>query len=149
MKEQDANTSVSPPALETKLYSSIQNDMFYTAMGVMTANAITLKETAPKSENNGPVIYIASTTAATEEQARAQLKSALGSANSDAIRLNLPALAAGNNIRAFNTLDEAKVTNSRNPKKFLLLGAFLGLMLGSLFVIGRFLIQQYKHNNPA
>ncbi len=149
VKEQYANTSVSPPPLETKLYSSIQNDMFYTAMGVMTANAITLRETAPKSGNNEPVIYIASTTAVTEDQARAQLKSVLDSANTDAINLNLPALAAGNSVRAFNTLDEVKVANSKNPKKFLLLGAFLGLILGSSFVIGRFLMRRYKQNYQA
>jgi LPS O-antigen subunit length determinant protein (WzzB/FepE family) len=149
VKEQYASTSASPPPLDTKLYSSIQNDMFYTAMGVMTANAVTLKETTPKSNNNGPVIYIASTTATTEDRARTLLTSALDSANTDAIKLNLPALAAGNNVRAFNTLDEVKATNSKNPKKFLLLGAFLGLILGSLFVIGRFLTQQYKKNNHA
>jgi hypothetical protein len=107
------------PPLEAELYSSIQNDVFYTAMGVMAANAITLRETVPKTGKNESVLYIASATAATEALARAQLKAALDTANAQAIALNLPSLSTGNNsVRAFNTLDEAKITSSKTRKKW-------------------------------
>lgn len=147
IKEKDANTSLNTPPLETELYSSIQNDMFYTAAGVLTANAITVKETAPKTGENESILYIASATAATEELAKAQLKAALDTANTQALALNLPSLPTGNRIRAFNTLDDAKITHNKNTKKMVLLGSFLGFVLGSFFVIGRFLIRQYKQTN--
>ena len=149
VKEKDASPSLNVPPLEAELYSSIQNDVFYTAMGVMATNAITLKETVPKTGKNESVLYIASATAATEELARAQLKAALETANAKAIALNLPSLPTGNSVRAFNTLDEAKITNSKNTKKMALLGSFLGLILGSFFVIGKFLIRQYKHTHRS
>ena len=149
VKEKDASPSLNVPPLEAELYSSIQNDVFYTAMGVMATNAITLKETVPKTGKNESVLYIASATAATEELARAQLKAALETANAQAIALNLPSLPTGNSVRAFNTLDEAKITNSKNTKKMALLGGFLGLILGSFFVIGKFLIRQYKHTHRS
>ena len=126
VKEKDATPSLNMPPLEAELYSSIQNDVFYTAMGVMAANAITLKETVPKTGKNESVLYIASATAATEALARAQLKAALDTANAQAIALNLPSLPTGNSVRAFNTLDEAKITSSKNTKKMALLGGFLG-----------------------
>ena len=149
VKEKDASTSVNSPPLETKLYNSIQNDVFYTAIGVMAANSITLKETVPKTGKNESILYIASATATTAELARAQLKAALNTANNQAIALNLPSLSTGNNVRAFNTLDEAKIANSKNTRKFALLGGFLGFILGSFFVIGRFIIHQYKQTNRS
>lgn len=149
VKEKDATPSMNMPPLEAELYSSIQNDVFYTAMGVMAANAITLRETVPKTGKNESVLYIASATAATEALARAQLKAALDTANAQAIALNLPSLPTGNSVRAFNTLDEAKITSSKNTKKMALLGGFLGLILGSFFVIGKFLIRQYKHTHRS
>ncbi len=147
VNEKDTRTAVSPLPLEVKLYSSIQNDVFYTAMGVMAAKSISLKETAPRTGNGESVLYVASLTASTVEQAKAQLKSALDSANAEALSLNLPALNSENNVRAFNTLDDIKIAYSKSAKKFALLGGFLGCILGSLFVIGRFLSLQYKQAN--
>lgn len=145
VKDNDASIQANPPPQETELYSSIQNDMFYTAMGVMAAQSVNVKETAPKTGKNEAILYIASATATTEALARSQLKSALDTANTDAIALNLPALASDNNVRAFNALDDVKAANTRPSKKFTFLGGFLGLILGSLFVISRFLIQQHQH----
>ncbi|CRM56969.1 hypothetical protein [Pseudomonas sp. 52 E 6] len=79
--------------------------------------------------------------------ASSQLKSAMDNANTQAIALNLPALAAGNTLKAFNTLDEIKTSTTKNTKKYAFLGAFLGLILGSVFVLGRFFIRQYKQSN--
>lgn len=145
VKNEDATAPATPPPQEIDLYSSIQNDVFFTAMGVMAANAISLKESAPKTGRNESVLYIASATATTKERALDQLKSALDAANTEAIALNLPTLAPANNVRAFNTLDDVKTTNSKHPKKLVLLGSFLGLILSSLFVIIRFMKLQYKH----
>ncbi|WP_238340595.1 Wzz/FepE/Etk N-terminal domain-containing protein [Pseudomonas kairouanensis] len=136
-------------ASELRLYNSIQNDLFYTAMGVMASQSITLKETTPKTGKNEPILYIVSATATTSEHAAGQLKAALNSANKEAISLNLPALGGENTVRAFNTLDEVKIINSKSPKKLTALGAFLGFLLGSTFVIGRFLIRQYKNTRVA
>ncbi len=129
--------------LETRLYSSIQNDVFYTAMGIMAAKAIALKETAPRSGNE-PVLYIASASATTPEQAKKQLETALDSANTEAISLNLPSLPADSGLTAFNTLDDIKAVNNKSLKKYPILGALLGILLGSTFVIGRFLVRQYR-----
>lgn len=147
INEKDAPTKASPLSLETKLYSTIQNDIFYSAMGVMAAKSVTLKDTPPKSGRNEPILYIASTTATTASVASAQLKSAMETANTEAIALNLPALATGNTLKAFNTLDEVKTSTTKSTKKFAFLGAFLGLVLGSVFVLGRFFIRQYKPSN--
>nr|WP_189655669.1 Wzz/FepE/Etk N-terminal domain-containing protein [Pseudomonas lurida] len=147
INEKDAPAKASPLSLETKLYSTIQNDIFYSAMGVMAANSIALKDTPPKSGGNEPVLYVASTTATTAALASAQLKSAMETANAEAIALNLPALAAGNTLKAFNALDEIKTSSTKSTKKFAFLGAFLGLVLGSVFVLGRFFIRQYKQSN--
>lgn len=136
-----------PAAAESRLYNSIQNDMFYTAMGIMASRSITLKETTPKTGKNEPVLYIASTTATSADQASAQLQAALDSANSEAVALNLPAVAPDSSVRAFNALDEFKTINNKSAKKLAALGAFLGLMLGSLFVVGRQLLRQLKQPN--
>ncbi|WP_330214230.1 Wzz/FepE/Etk N-terminal domain-containing protein [Pseudomonas sp. AM8] len=144
VKEKEPAPTAIPHSLETDLYSSIQNDVFYTAMGVMAAQAITLKEVPPKTGKNESFLYVASTTATTEESARTQLKSALDTANNEAMALNLPALASGKSVRAFNVLDEVKTVNNKNSKKLLALGAFLGFILGSFFVLGRLLTRQYK-----
>ena len=146
-KELAAGTS--PPQVELQLYSSIQNDLFYTSMGVMASQSISLKESGPKTGRNEAVLYVASATAPSAEQAKSQLKTAMDTANNEAIALNLPALAPENSLRAFNTLDEVKIGNSKNNKKPAALGAFLGLVLGGIFVIGRVLLRQYKNSNPA
>lgn len=149
VKEKEPAPAANPHSLESDLYSSIQNDVFYTAMGIMAAQAITLKEVPPKTGKNESFLYVASTTATTEESARTQLKSALDTANNEAMALNLPALASGKSVRAFNILDEVKTVNSKNPKKSIALGAFLGFILGSFFVLGRFLTRQYKQPNRS
>lgn len=147
INEKDAPAKASPLSVETKLYSTIQNDIFYSAMGVMAAKSVTLKDAPPKSGGNEPVLYVASTTATTAAAASAQLKSAMDIANTEAIALNLPALAAGNTLKAFNTLDDVKTSTTKSTKKFAFLGAFLGLVLGSVFVLGRFFIRQYKQSH--
>lgn len=149
VKKNEGAAAENPSSVETSLYNAIQNDVFFTAMGVMTAKSITLKESAPKTGNNESVLYIASATATTEEQARTQLKSALDSANTEALALNLPALSPETNVRAFNALDDIKIANIKNSKKYTLLGGFLGLILGSLFVLGRFCTLKYKHSHRA
>ena len=149
INEKDAPAKASPLSLETKLYSTIQNDIFYSAMGVMAAKSVTLKDAPPKSGGNEPVLYVASTTATSAEAASAQLKSAMDIANTEAIALNLPALAAGNTLKAFNTLDDVKTSTTKSTKKFAFMGAFLGLVLGSVFVLGRFFIRQYKQSHRA
>lgn len=149
VNEKDAPATASPLSLETKLYRTIQNDIFYSAMGVMAAQSVTLKETPPKQSANEPVLYIASTTATTAALASSALKSAMETANTKAIELNLPALAAGNTLKAFNTLDEVKTSTIKSAKKLAFLGAFMGLILGSAFVLGRFFIRQYKQSNGA
>ena len=147
VNEKETVAGTAPQQVDLQLYSSIQSDIFYTAMGVMASPSIALKETAPKTGRNEAVLYIASATAPSPEQAKSQLKTAMDTANAEAIALNLPALASKNSVGAFNTLDEVKVTNNKNAKKPAVLGAFLGLMLGSIFVIGRFLFRQYKNSN--
>lgn len=149
VKGNEGLASANPQTVEPRLYNSIQNDLFYTAMGVMASQSITLKETVPKTGKNEPILYIVSATARTSEQAAAQLKAALDTANNEAVSLNLPALTAQNNVRAFNTLDEVKIINNKSATKPTALGAFLGLILGSAFVIGRYLIRRYKIKDPA
>ncbi len=147
--EEGSVTSTSPQ-VELQLYNSIQDDIFYTAMGVMTSQSIALKETAPKTGKNEAVLYMVSVTAPSAEQADSYLKAAMAAANKKAIALNLPAQASKNSVSAFNVLDEVKITSNKsnkNSKKPAALGAFLGLILGSIFVIGRFLIRQYRNSN--
>ncbi|MGY2176306.1 Wzz/FepE/Etk N-terminal domain-containing protein [Pseudomonas azotoformans] len=148
VNEKDAPATPSPQSLKTKLYSTIQNDVFYSAMGVMAAKSVSLKDIPPKSGAGEPVLYIASTTATTAEQATAQLKSAMAIASTEAVALNLPTLDASNTLKAFNTLDDVKTYTTKSTKKFVFLGAFLGLILGSVFVLGRFFIRQYKQREP-
>ncbi|MBT1258810.1 hypothetical protein KHP07_00450 [Pseudomonas sp. VS40] len=147
INEKDAAAKAGALSSETKLYSTIQSDIFYSAMGVMAAQSVTLKEMPPKLRGNEPVLYVASTTAMTAALATAQLKSAMEAANTEAIALNVPALAAGNTLKAFNTLDVVKISTTKSTKKFAFLGAFLGLILGSAFVLGRFFIRQRKQSN--
>ena len=144
--EDDTSITHQQP-VESLLYNSIQNDIFYTAMGVLAAQYITVKETTPKTGKNESVLYIASSTAPTAEQASAQLMSALDNANKSAINLNLPSVSAENGLKAFNALDEVKVAHNKKTKKLAILGTLFGLLLGCAFVIGRFLVQQY--NKPA
>jgi len=140
----DTETPATPQASEVKLYSSMQNDAFYTAMGIMASRSIALKEAAPKTGKNEPVLYIASANAATQQLAVSQLQSALGAANAEAIALNLPALKPTDSLRAFNALDEVKTANNKSLNKYAFLGVFLGFFLGSLFVVGRFLKRQHQ-----
>lgn len=149
IKGNEGSARESSQPVELRLYNSIQNDLFYTAMGVMASQSITVKETTPKTGKNEPVLYIVSAAAHTSEQAAGQLKAALDSANNEAISLNLPALRAENTVRAFNALDDVKIINSKSAKKLTALGALLGLLLGSTFVIGRFLIRQHKKTDLA
>lgn len=149
MKKTDTNAPVNPQLLDARLYNSIQNDVFYTAMGVMMAKSITLKEIPPKMGKNEPILYIASATATTEKLAREQLQSALDSANTEAIALNLPTLATESNVRAFNALDDIRIIKNKNAQKIVVLGGVFGLILGSLFVIGSFLKLQYKRANRS
>lgn len=119
-------------------------------MGIMTAKSVTLTDAPPKSIGNEPVLYIASIAAGTAAMATTQLESAMATANSEAIVLNLPALAANNTLKAFSTLDEIKTVSTKTTKatrKFASLGALLGFILGSAFVLGRFLIRQYKQSH--
>ena len=147
VREKEGTSSANPQPVESLLYNAIQNDMFYTAMGVLASQYITVKETPPKTGRNESVLYIASSTAPTAEQASAQLMSALDKANKRAVTLNLPSLSAENGLKAFNALDDIKVVNSKKTKMLAVLGTLFGLILGCAFVIGRFLIQQY--NKPA
>lgn len=149
VKQDDPPTNPNQPPIENRLYGAIQNDAFFTALGVMTAKSIDVRESAPKLGGGESALYVASTTAPTGEQAQNRLKAALESANTDAIALSLPTLAGENSVRAFNTLSDIKVAKIENSKKSILLGGFLGLVLGGLFVIGRFLILQYKQSNRA
>ena len=149
VNEKGVVAALPPQQAELQLYRSIQSDIFYTAMAVMASQSVALKEAAPTIGRNEAVLLIASATGPSAEQARSQLNTAMDTANSKAIALNLSALAPENSVKAFNTLDEIKITNSKNNKKPAALGAFLGLFLGSVFVIGRFLIRQYKNSNHA
>lgn len=147
VRGEDDTSSPNQQPVESQLYNSIQNDIFYTAMGVLASQYIAVKETTPKTGRNESVLYIASSTAPTAEQASAQLMSALNDANKTAIKLNLPSVSAESGLKAFNTLDDVKVTHYKKTKKLAMLGALFGLILGCAFVVGRFLIQQY--NKPA
>lgn len=69
-------------------------------MGVMATHSVVLKDTPPKPGGGDPVLYIARTTATTA------------------------ALAAGNTLKAFNTLDEIKTSTTKNTKKYAFRGAF-------------------------
>lgn len=151
LNESEVAPDNSPQQVRLQIYSSIQDDIFYTAMGVMASQSITLKESAPKTGKNEAVLYIASVTAPTAEQAEFQLKTVMDTANNQSIALNLPAQASKNSLRAFNVLDETKVTGNKNKNntKPAALGAFLGLILGGAFVIGRFLIRKHKKPNHA
>lgn len=143
----DGTSSTNQQPAESLLYKSIQNDVFYTAMGILASQYITVKETLPKAGRNESVLYIVSSTATTAEQASAQLISALDKANKRAITLNLPSLSAENGIKAFNQLDDEKVINDKKTKTLSILGALLGFILGCTLVIGRFLIKHY--NSPT
>ena len=147
VRGEDDTSSPNQQPVESQLYNSIQNDIFYTAMGVLASQYIAVKETTPKTGRNESVLYIASSTAPTAEQASAQLMSALDDANKTAIKLNLPSVSAESDLKAFNTLDDVKVTHYKKTKKLAMLGALFGLILGCAFVVGSFLIQQY--NKPA
>ncbi|MGY2373401.1 Wzz/FepE/Etk N-terminal domain-containing protein [Pseudomonas sp. SDO524_S393] len=133
--------------LESKFLNSIQRDIFYTAAGALAAKSITLKDVMPKSGKNEPVLYLASTTASSEELAKSQLNNALGEANSKALALNLPASGSESGLRAFNVVDDVQAINTKNSKKFIFLGAFLGFLFGASLVISRVLIGQYR--SPA
>jgi hypothetical protein len=127
-----------------KLYSSIQNEMFYTAMGVMAAKSVTLKETPPGSAANESPLYIASFTTTTAAQAATHLKAVMERANTEAVALSVPTMPPDKNLKAFNVLDEVKTSPVEKSKKNTFLGALLGLFLSSAYVIGRFLARHCK-----
>lgn len=143
IKGKDDSASANAQPVEPVLYNAIQNDIFSTALGLLSAQSVALKETTPRT------LYIASYTAATAEDASAQLMRALAEANKEALALNLPTLTSENSVRAFNTLDEVKFANNKKSKKLMIMGAFLGLILGSVLVVVRFLIQQYKKSESV
>ena len=114
--------------IEIKLYSSIQDDVFYAALGIMTANKIDVAATRQ------PFIHLASSKAESEELAVSELKSVLANANTQALSLNLPSLTPDHNLRAFNTLGEIEVINSKSLVAYLAIGMFLGFVVGCLLV---------------
>lgn len=114
---------------EIRLYGSIQDDVFNTAMGIMTANGI------DSAGTQQPYVFRVSSTANTRELAESQLKSALGTANTQALNLNLPELASDNNLKAFNSLSDFKTSNSKNVKPYLAPGIFIGFILGCLVAL--------------
>ena len=116
-------------ASEIRLYSSIQDDVFNTAMGIMTANGIDSTGTPQ------PYIFRVSSTASSKEQAEAQLKAALAVANTQALNLNLPSLAADNTLKAFNPLSGFSTFNSKSLKPYLAPGFFIGFMFGCLVAL--------------
>ena len=117
------------PYSESKLYNSIQDDVFYIAMGILTANEIDVVPT------NQAFIHRASSKAKSKELALSKLKSALDAANTQAININLPSLTENNSLRAFNTLGDIKTINSRSVMPFLAAGFLLGFIVGCLLVL--------------
>lgn len=57
INEKDAPAKASPLSLETKLYSTIQNDIFYSAMGIMAAKSVALKDAPPPLNRAGVSRY--------------------------------------------------------------------------------------------
>jgi chain length determinant protein (polysaccharide antigen chain regulator) len=114
--------------IEIRLYNSIQDDVFYVAMGIMTANKIVVAATPQ------PFIHLASSKASSKELAVSKLKSVLDKANTQALNLNLPSLTADHNLRAFNILGEFKVIKSKSIVAYLAIGAFLGFIAGCLLI---------------
>ena len=114
--------------IEIRLYSSIQDDVFYVALGIMTANEIDVAATRQ------PFIHRASSKAEEKELAVSELKSVLDEANTQALSLSLPSLKADHNLRAFNTRGEIEVINSKSVAGHLAIGIFLGFLVGCLLV---------------
>ncbi|MGY2398155.1 Wzz/FepE/Etk N-terminal domain-containing protein [Pseudomonas sp. SDO5271_S396] len=130
--------------LEPKILSTLQSDIFYTAIGTLTAHSVHLKQVMPSSRKDDPVLYIASFTADTKELAKAKLNTALNQANSNALALNLSTPPSEHGLKAFNLIDDVKVINNENAKALTLLGAVLGFILGSSCVIASVLLRQYR-----
>lgn len=124
--------------IEIKLYNSIQDDVFYVAMGVMAASKIDVVATRQ------PLIYLASFKASSKELAVSKLKSILGKANTQALNLNLPSLTADHNLRAFNTLGEIKVIKSKSLVAYLAIGASLGFIVACLLIFFPLLKAYYE-----
>ena len=115
--------------IEIRLYNSIQDDVFYVAVGIMTANEIDVAATRQ------PFIHRASSKGEAKELAVSELKSVLDEANTQALSLSLPSLKADHNLRAFNTLGEIEVINSKSLVAYLVIGIFLGFVVGCLLVL--------------
>lgn len=115
--------------IEIKLYSSIQDDVFYIAMGIMTANKLDVVSTAQ------PFIHRASAKAKSKALAESKLKSVLDTANTQALSLNLPSLTADKNLRAFNTLGKIKIINAKSIASYWAVGIFLGFIVGCLLTL--------------
>jgi hypothetical protein len=124
--------------IEIKLYSSIQDDVFYIAMGIMTANKVDVVGTAQ------PFIHRASFKAKSKELAKSKLISVLDTANIQALNLNLPSLTADHNLRAFNALGKIKTTNSKSIVSYLVAGMFLALIVGCLLALLPLLRSRYE-----
>jgi len=120
---------VSEQASEIRLYNLIQDDVFNTAMGIMTANGV---ETAGTRQ---PLVYRVSFMANTQAQAESQLKAVLDAANTQALSLNLPNLPADKSLRAFNSLSDLNTLNFKNSKRYLVSGLFIGFMFGCLLAL--------------
>ncbi|MCF5050818.1 hypothetical protein GIW50_03010 [Pseudomonas syringae] len=148
VKPDDTLEKLQASSLENNLYNSIQNDMFYTAMGIMAAKSISLKETEPKTstyEKN--LIYLAAATAKTKELAEKRLQSALDSANEEAVLLNLPNIDHDSNIKAFNPLHELQITNNKSLVSFSAIGLIFGFLLGCFFVHLRLLVSKHESDS--
>ncbi|MBO0495803.1 Wzz/FepE/Etk N-terminal domain-containing protein [Pseudomonas sp. Marseille-Q1929] len=100
--------------IEIKLYNSIQDDVFYVAMGIMAAKKIDVVATRQ------PLIYLASFKASSKE------------------------LAADHNLRAFNTLGEIKVIKSKSLVAYLAIGASLGFIVACLLIFFPLLKAYYE-----
>lgn len=135
------STDIAPTAeqpSELRLYNSIQDDVFNTAMGIMTANGVVSSGTPQ------PYIFRVSSTASTRELAESRLKSALETANTQALKLNLPSLAGDNRLRAFNPLSDFSSFNSKSLKPYLAPGIFIGFVFGCLVALIPLLTFHFK-----
>ena len=130
---------------EQSVYSTIQNDLFNSAMGSMTAQSIALKEAGPKTGVYEPSIaYVASVSATSKQLAKDSIESALTTANDQSILMHFPNQEAASNISAFNILSEVKYANRKSLTINLTIGIIAGLLIGCLAAHIRLLRHIYK-----
>jgi len=127
--------------IEIKLYSSIQDDVYYIAMGIMTANKVDIVGTPQ------PYVHLASFKANSKELAISKLKSILDTANTQALALSLPSLTVDHSLRAFNTLGKVKIKNAKAITPYLVAGIFLGLLVGCLLALLPLFKSHYERTN--